>query len=261
MNNFAAKNFVGKNIWIIGASSGIGAALAIKLSKLGANLAISSRDAEKLNSVYAQLQKGKHAIYPLDVTDAHKLKITLEEVVKNFQKLDSIIFMAAAYKPHDGSIPSLENIKQIVDVNFTAALNVAYSALPIFYRQNYGQIVLCASVAGYRGLPNGQPYCATKAALINFAESLKVENEGKNIDVKVINPGFVKTPLTDKNNFDMPLIITADNAAEEIIKGLKSKAFEIHFPKLFTYAMKLIKILPNFLFFHLARAIKNKSNS
>ena len=127
---------------------------------------------------------------------------------------------------------------------------------PQFESQGHGQIVICASVAGYRGLPTGQPYCAAKAALLNLSESLKVELEPKNIDVKVICPGFVKTPLTDKNDFPMPMIIEAEDSAIAIKKGLCSRAFEIHFPKRFTYIMKLLHILPHWLYFVVARKMR-----
>lgn len=126
----------------------------------------------------------------------------------------------------------------------------------IFKQQGHGQIVLCASVAGYRGLPNAQPYCATKAALINYAESLKIELEPEHIDVKIICPGFVKTDLTDKNDFKMPMMISADEAASAISKGLTQKGFEIHFPKRFTLIMKTLRLIPNWLFFVFSRKMR-----
>jgi len=165
-------DYNGKNIWIVGASNGIGAELAKALAKQGARIALSARDNEKLIEVKASLKGLDNSVYSLDVTSAEKVKETAERIAKDFGRIDSVIFMAAAYKPHDGKEPDLATVKQIIDVNFTGALNVVYSALPILKSQGKGQIVLCASVAGFRGLPNGQPYCATKAALINFAESL-----------------------------------------------------------------------------------------
>lgn len=248
--------FKNKRIWIIGASTGIGAELAKALAKEGATIALSARDNEKLLEVKASLHGFYHGNYSLDVTDADKVKETAEKIATDLGKIDSVIFMAAAYKPHDGKEPNLTAVKQIIDVNFTGALNVFYSALPILKAQGGGQIALCASVAGFRGLPNGQPYCATKAALINFAESMYIENKDNNIDVRVINPGFVKTRLTDKNDFPMPFIISAERAANYIVKGLKGKNFEIHFPKRFTYIMKFIKILPNNVYFFIASKLR-----
>jgi short-subunit dehydrogenase len=127
------------------------------------------------------------------------------------------------------------------------AFNAVHAVLPILKSQAHGQFVLCGSVAGYCGLPNGQPYSATKAGVINLAESLRAE-EG-HLDIKVINPGFVRTPLTDKNNFKMPMMIEPEEAAKIIVKGLQSKKFEIHFPKRFTFLMKILSVLPDFLYF------------
>ena len=135
----------------------------------------------------------------------------------------------------------------MVDINFKGALNVVHAALPVLKKRVHGQLALCGSVAGYRGLPYSQPYGATKAALISLAESLKVENE--ELDIKVINPGFVRTPMTDKNDFKMPMIIEPEEAAKIIAKELQTSRFEIHFPKRFTFLVKLLALLPSFLYF------------
>ena len=236
--------FSNKKIWIIGASSGIGLALAEELEAEGANIVISARNADKL------AQTGFEYI-ALDVTNFESIKAPAEKI----GKLDSVIFMAGVYTPMKFSNMDINDANQIIDINFKGALNTVLAVLPILKAQKNGQIVICASVAGYRGLPNSQPYGATKAALINFTESLRLELADDNIDVRVINPGFVKTPLTDKNSFEMPAIITPEKAAKEIVKGLKSKAFEIHFPKRFTLSLKLLRILPNVLYFKLAKCL------
>ncbi len=246
-----------KKIWIIGASAGIGAALAKELSEQGAILALSARDEGNLNELKNSLSDSQHLIFPLDVTDSDKVLKTANAIAASFGEIDSVIFMAATYQPHSNAGYTDINIaKHIIDVNFNGAMNLVHAVLPILNKQKESQLVLCASVAGFRGLPSGQPYCASKAALINYAESLKLEQP--NIDVKLINPGFVKTRLTDKNDFKMPFIITPEKAAKEIAAGLKSRSFEIHFPKKFTYIMKLISILPNCLYFALARMVSPK---
>lgn len=252
------NNLKGKIVWIVGASSGIGAAVANKLAKEGAILAISARREEKLAEIKENLNGDKHKIYPLDVTDIEKVQKTTLKIQNNFGRIDSVIFMAAGYSPNNGYEPDIDLVKQIVDINLNGALNLAHSVLPILKSQEQGQLAICASVAGYRGLPGGQPYCATKAALINFTESLYIENSKYGIDVKVINPGFVRTPLTDKNKFKMPFIIEADDAANRIFKGLKSKAFEIHFPKRFTYLLKILQILPNWLYLKIMNKVADK---
>jgi len=123
---------------------------------------------------------------------------------------------------------------------------------PFFVSQGHGQVNLCGSVSGYFGLPNAQPYSSTKAAITNLAESLYVEYKPKNIDVKLISPGFVSTPMTSKNDFVMPMVIDAKTAAKSIIKGLTASAFEIHFPKRFTLLIKLLRLLPYWLAFKLS---------
>ena len=242
-----------KHIWIIGASSGIGESLARELSSQGANLILSARRKDKLEALNKELG-GEHQVLPADAGDATGLL----KAAKKIKKLDSVIFIAAIYTPHTKTPKDLEFVHNALTVNLGGAFNTVHAALPFFEKQGSGQIVLCGSVAGYRGLPYGQPYCATKAAIINYAESLKIELEDKNIDVKIISPGFVRTPLTDKNDFEMPMIIEPDEAAKALSKGLLSGSFEIHFPKKFTTIMKVIDILPRWLYFPLSRLMKRK---
>jgi short-subunit dehydrogenase len=173
-----------------------------------------------------------------------------------FPNLDSVILMAAAYTPMKLDGLELEKVQQMIDVNLVGAFNLVYSVLPVLTSQKNGQIVLCGSVSGYRGLPNGQPYSATKAAIINLAESLRAEKACEGIDVKVINPGFVRTSLTDKNDFTMPMIIEPETAARTIANQLQSKRFEIHFPKKFSWLMKVLRVLPDCVYFYLAQKIE-----
>lgn len=247
------SDFQGKTIWIIGASSGIGEALARELSGLGARLVLSARRKEKLDEINHAMG-GSHTVIPLDISDVQASKAAMGEIEKS-GTLDSVIFLAAIYAPHNGKPKDIDTIRKMLDVNIGGAFNTVDAVRDYFIKRGSGQIVLCGSVAGYRGLPTGQPYCATKAAIINLAESLYVDLGRKNIDVKVICPGFVKTPLTDKNDFKMPMMIEADEAARAIAKGLQGKTFEIHFPKKFTYIMKAVQILPYWLYFKLIKRI------
>lgn len=242
-------DFKGRHVWIIGASEGIGRALAVELAARGARLSLSARSTEKLETLNAQLGGG-HTVLPLDVTDTP----SVESAAGQLQQLDALIYMAGEYRP--GRIAHMEksDLDTTVAVNFTAPVAIVHAVLPKI-RASGGLIALCASVAGYRGLPNGQPYSACKAALINFAETLRTEESGNGIDVRLICPGFVRTRMTAKNSFHMPMMIEADEAARAIADGLQGSAFEIHFPKAFTYLMKLLRILPNALFFALARRI------
>lgn len=237
-----------KNIWIIGASSGIGKALAIELGKRGHSLALSARRADPLSDIVVTLPKANHLVIPLDVADQKTIEKGLEDIQSQWQKIDSVIFMAGLYTPMALAEIDIQKTQQIIDINLMGAYRVLNVILPILKKHGHGQIALCASVSGYRGLPNAQPYGSTKAAMINLAESLRAE-EGNMLDIKVINPGFVKTRLTDKNDFDMPMRITPEKAAIYIAKGLEKSGFDIHFPKRFTLIVKTLTFLPSWLYF------------
>lgn len=234
--------FQGEHIWIIGASSGIGAALASELSNQGATLILSARRQEELETLNADLG-GHHHVMPLDVANSNDIQEITKRIIDTIGRIDRVIFMAALYKPTSIDEMDIDFAKSLMDVNVVGAIATTYAVLPVFERQNSGQIVLCGSVAGYTGLPGGQPYSASKAAIINFAESLHAEVD-EYINVKVINPGFVRTRITDKNTFPMPMRIEPEDAAKAIAKGLNKRAFEIHFPRAFTLIVKLLGLLP-----------------
>jgi short-subunit dehydrogenase len=242
-----------KLIWIVGCSSGIGEALARELHNQGAFLILSARNTDKLNTLNNDLNN-KHKVLTVDAGDPNAMM----EAGKAIEKLDAVVFLAATYSPHSDTPKPIEFVHDMINVNLGGTFNTVYAVRDMFEKQGHGHIALCGSVAGYRGLPNGQPYCATKAAVINYAESLKIELEPKNIKVQVINPGFVKSPLTDKNEFDMPMIMETEDAAISLAKGLASNRFEINFPWGFTALMKIICALPTCLYFMLARQMRDK---
>lgn len=235
-------NFRDEIIWIIGASSGIGYALAVELAAQGATLALSARRKDELEKLKEHIGE-RHMIYPLDVADIDLTFRTAKAIHNVNGRLDRVIFMSAVYTPMRLEQLDMIITGHMVNVNIMGAFNVVHAVLPLLKEQKSGQIALCGSVAGYTGLSGGQPYSSTKAAVINLAESLYAESP-QNIDIKLINPGFVSTALTDKNNFSMPMIITPEAAAKAIMKGLFSKKFEIHFPKRFTLILKFLKLLP-----------------
>ncbi len=242
-------------IWLIGASSGIGFALARVLAERGAILALSSRSKEGLENLQASLGV-QHKVFAFDVTDAQTAVLTAQAILATFGRIDRIVFLAAAYVPMKIDALDLAVTRGIIDINLTGAFNIVHAALPILKAQkSRSQLALCGSVAGYFGLPGGQPYSATKAGIINLAETLHAECEDT-IDIKLISPGFVRTPLTNKNDFNMPLIIEPDQAAKEIADGLLSRRFEIHFPKKFTVFLKILRLLPYALSFRLSRKFK-----
>lgn len=242
------KDFKDKTVWIIGASSGIGKALAQNLNAKGANLILSARSEGDLKTLNTELEN-KHSILPVDVSN----HIALRDAVSKISKIDSVIHLAAIYDPTSMNDLKHDTMSKIVDVNLKGTFNIVEAILPLLKKQGYGQLALCGSVAGYRGLPNGQPYSATKAAVINLTESLRAEEQKNGLDIRLISPGFVETPMTAKNDFDMPMAIKPDQAAEAITKGLLSNSFEIHFPKKFTYLMKFLRVLPSWLYFKIAK--------
>lgn len=245
-----------KKIWIVGASSGIGEHLAIQLAQQGAKLILSARRKKELEAIASNLDGEGHHVLCCDVADYQSIKSASEKL----DTVDSVIFMSALYSTPDTEKTSIETIQNIIQVNVMGAYHLIDLVTPKFQQQGYGQIILCGSVAGYCGFPYGQPYSSTKSAIGNLAESLHTELKPKNIDVKLISPGFVRTALTDQNDFEMPMIINAKDAAEEIVKGITKPYFEIHFPKLFTVLMKILRHMPYWLFFRVSKRMLRKEH-
>jgi short-subunit dehydrogenase len=254
MSVWREKTHQDKVVWIIGASSGIGEALAKELASRGAILALSSRRTQALESVKRILPGNRHEIFTLDVSDQEAVMAVTKEIHAHFGRIDSVMILSAAYKPMKMDGLDLVDVRQIIEINLLSAFYIVHAVLPLLKQQPYGQIALCGSVAGYIGLPAGQPYSATKAGIINLAETLRGELP-ETIDVKLINPGFVKTALTDKNTFDMPMMIEPDEAAKSIADGLLKKGFEIHCPKKFTFFVKLMRLLPYALSMNITRKL------
>lgn len=243
-------------IWITGASQGIGKALALAWARQGHTVVISARDAERLEQVCEQAQTFSGRIYPLacDITDRESVGQSLSHLLESEGLPDRVVLNAGTHKPFPAAEFSADTLKQLLEVNVLGAGYILEKLLPLYLQKDAvckGQIALVASVAGYRGLPTASAYGATKAAMINMAESLHAELYGSGVDIRLINPGFVRTPLTDKNDFPMPFLIEAEDAAQRIIKGLNGRSFEIVFPRRMALAMSLLKWLPDRFFFPL----------
>jgi short-subunit dehydrogenase len=245
-----------KVIWITGASSGIGKALAIKFAENNWIVAASARR-EKLLIELKHINDNIHS-FPLDVTEIDKCKIVAKNIINQFGDINICVFGTGMHDPKSEKTFNLDKIRKIMEVNYFGTMNSINSIYEFFSEKKNGQISIVSSVAGYRGLPAAGAYCASKAALTSFAESLNFDMQNKNVRVSLISPGFIKTPMTDQNDFPMPMIKSPEFAANEIFKGLtKSKGFEIHFPKAFTYFLKFLQILPSSLYFKLvARGMK-----
>jgi NADP-dependent 3-hydroxy acid dehydrogenase YdfG len=238
------RDWKDRRCWIVGASTGIGAALADRLAATGARVAVSSRRADALEEWVARCPKGRGLAVPLDITDAPAFEKAVARVVKHWQGIDLVVFMAGEYRPMRAWELTVPAARAMVEVNVMGCFNGLAAVIPQFLEQGAGTIALVSSVAGYRGLPRSLVYGPTKAAVINLAEALYLDLRPKGIGVCVVNPGFVKTPMTARNDFRMPALIGAPEAAGEIVKGLEAGEFEIHFPKRFTRFLKLLRMLP-----------------
>jgi len=196
--------------------------------------------------------------FPLDVTNTEQCKAVFNDIVKKFENIDICVFSTGTHDPKSEKRFNLDKIREIMEVNYFGTMNSINSVYDYFSEKKEGHISIMSSVAGYRGLPAAGAYCASKSALTSFAESLYFEMKRVNVRVSLISPGFIKTPLTDQNDFPMPMIKTPEFAADEIYKGLViKKGFEIHFPKAFTYFLKFLQMLPSSLYFKLvARGMK-----
>ena len=241
-----------KVIWITGGSSGIGKALAYKFANEGWQVALSARREELLNEI-SKSNNNIHS-FPLDVLDVEKCKEVFNKILSKFENIDIAVFSTGIHDPKSEKKLDIENIRKIMETNFFGTINSINSVYNYFKERKSGHISIVSSVAGYRGLPIAGAYCASKSALISYAESLYFDMKRFNVRVTVVNPGFIKTPMTDQNPFPMPMIVSAEFAADEMFKGLtKSNSFEIHFPKKFTFIMKVLKIMPNWLYLKLIK--------
>ena len=239
-----------KTIWITGGSTGIGKALAIKFANKGWNVAISARRENLLQEI-SNSHENIHG-FPVDVTDKIKCKQTFEKIRNKFENIDICFFSTGTWDPKKEKEIDVEQIENVFKVNFFGTLNSIKAVEEYFKNRKMGTITIVSSIAGYRGLPNSTGYGPSKSALNNLAESLYFDLKRSNVRVCLVSPGFIKTPMTDKNDFKMPFLKTTDYAAEKIYDGLVNKnIFEIHFPKSLTLILKILSFLPSSIYFSL----------
>jgi NAD(P)-dependent dehydrogenase (short-subunit alcohol dehydrogenase family) len=261
--NPALRDWQGKAVWLVGASSGIGRATAGLLHARGATVVVSARNALALHE-WAGQHPGTDAqgrtravVMPLDVTDASAVRSAARSI-ETLQPIDLVLYCAGHYRELRAQDFSLEEMLKHQQINYIGALHVLDAVLPAMQARATlgaagGHISLVSSVAGFRGLPKSLAYGPSKAALINLAETLYLDLRPQGIGVSIINPGFVETPLTAQNDFAMPALITPEQAAQAILRGWAQGEFEIHFPKRFTRWMKFLRLLPYRWYFPLVR--------
>tara|TARA_B100001175_G_scaffold38344_1_gene27790 strand:- start:752 stop:1504 length:753 start_codon:yes stop_codon:yes gene_type:complete len=243
-----------KSIWITGASSGIGKALALKFASEGWQVAASARSEDLLNKI-SESNKNISS-FPLDVTNGEKCKEIFEQIINQYQNLDICFFSTGTWDPKKEKEIDVDQISKVMNVNFFGTLNCIKAVEKYFREKKSGHISIVSSIAGYRGLPNSTGYGASKAALNNLTESLYFDFGRYNVRVSLVSPGFIKTPMTDKNEFNMPFLKTAEYAADKIYKGLlDGSSFEIDFPKELTLILKFLKMLPDRLYFKIIKKL------
>ena len=239
-----------KVIWITGASSGIGKALSIKFANEGWNVAISARRENLLREISNNHENINS--FPLDVTNKDKCKEVFNNIKNQFENIDISFFSTGTWNPKKEKDIDVEQIEDVFKVNFFGTLNSIKSVEKYFKEKKSGTITIVSSIAGYRGLPNSTGYGPSKSALNNLAESLYFDFKRSNVRICLVSPGFIKTPMTDKNDFKMPFLKTTEYAAEKIYDGLiNKKVFEIHFPKSLTLILKILSFLPSKIYFGL----------
>ena len=239
-----------KKVWITGASSGIGKALAIKFANEGWQVAASARRENLLKDLNNQ-NPNIHPFH-LDVKNEEETKNVFQNVIQKFKTVDISVFCTGMHDPDAEKKLSSEKIREIMETNFFGTLNCIMAVNTFFREKKSGHISIVSSVAGYRGLPAASGYCASKSALTSLAESLYFDFKRHNVRVSLVSPGFIKTPMTDKNKFPMPMIKSPEFAAEKMFIGLtKTQSFEIHFPKALTIILKFLRILPYKIYLYL----------
>jgi short-subunit dehydrogenase len=240
-------SFAGKTYWIVGASEGLGRALAQSLDKDGARLVLSARGGDRLIALARTLRNA--TVLEMDVTDPAAVATAVEMA----GTVDGVIYCAGQYTPLKAQDWDAAKVEAMCEVNFLGALRVLGHLVPKFVLNNHGHIVLIGSLAGFRGLPGAIGYGASKAALMHLGENLYADLRGTDVQVQVVNPGFIKTRLTDKNDFAMPFIQTPEKAAEHVLSAMRARRFSTSFPAPFSWLFRVGRFLPRNIFYRIFR--------
>ncbi|HMB12664.1 MAG TPA: SDR family NAD(P)-dependent oxidoreductase [Roseovarius sp.] len=237
----------GKRYWLVGASEGLGAALAHKINAAGAEVIVSARSAERLEDLVQSLP-GRARAVAMDVRD----DASVTEAAAEVGEVDGLVYLAGVYWPMPSTEWQAEEVTAMADVNFTGAVRVLGAVIPGMVARDAGHVVLTGSLSGFRGLPGAIGYTASKAGVMNLAESMRADLWRTGVRVQLANPGFIKTRLTDKNNFKMPFIMSPEQAAQEMFELMcDDSAFQRHFPRLFSYLFRLSRFLPDWAYYRL----------
>ncbi len=240
------RKLSGKTYWLVGASEGLGRALAEKLSKAGCTLVLSARGTDSLQALAAELP-GAATVVPCDVSDRESVLKAAEAA----GEIDGMVFLAGLYWPFPATEWDADQTEAMFDVNLTGAARVLGQVVPRMVARKAGHIVLTGSLSGYRGLPGSIGYSSSKAGLMHLAESMHCDLRGSGVDVQLANPGFIRTRLTDKNDFTMPFLMEPAQAADEIMNLMRSSRFQRAFPRLFSLVFRGANLLPDWAYYRI----------
>ena len=240
------RDWAGKRYWLVGASEGLGAALAHQLARAGVEVIVSARSQDKLDALVAELL-GNASSQLVDVSDS----ASVASAAKAVGDVDGVVFLAGVYWPMKSQEWDAEKAEAMVDINFTGAVRVMGAVMPMMQERGTGHLVITGSLSGFRGLPGAIGYAASKAGTMALAESMYADLRAKDIDVQLANPGFIKTRLTEKNDFKMPFIMEPDDAAREMFELMNSDRFKKSFPRVFSWVFRLSQFMPDWMYYRL----------
>jgi NADP-dependent 3-hydroxy acid dehydrogenase YdfG len=253
MKQIGMQGFAGKRVWVIGATSGIGEACAIALLVAGASVALSGRRLENLHAVAQHAEPKQSMVLPLDVMEPNAIQEAYQSLVQEWGQLDLLLFVSGIYIPLRADNFEMVSAEKTINANVLGPMRAVAAVLPNMLAQHSGHIAIVGSVAGYSGLPKALAYGPSKAAMINFCETLFYDLQPQGIGVHMISPGFVKTEATAQNDFEMPALISSEEAAKHILDGIRDGEFDIHFPKRFSGFLKFLRLLPYPIYFWILR--------
>ncbi|MEM9637206.1 MAG: SDR family NAD(P)-dependent oxidoreductase [Pseudomonadota bacterium] len=240
------KQWQGKRYWLVGAGDGLGAALARRLSEAGAHVIVSARSEDKLKALVDDLPRDG-SYQTVDVADDQSVAQAAEAV----GLVDGVVFLAGVYWPFGAQEWHAEQATAMADINFTGLMRVMGAVVPEMVRRDAGHIVITGSLSGFRGLPGSIGYTASKAGTMSLAECMYADLRQTGVQVQVANPGFIKTQLTDKNDFKMPFLMTPEEAAEHMFQHMNGNSFKVSFPRLFSLVFRGSQLLPDWLYFRI----------
>jgi len=249
----------GKRYWLVGASEGLGLALAQVMARAGADLVLSARSADRLAAAVATLARPARGIV-CDVADVASVTAAAAEVEAEIGPLDGVVFLAGVYTPMAAQDWDADAVVAMCDVNFTGAARVLGAVVPGMVARGAGHVVITGSLSGFRGLPGAIGYAASKAGVMALAESMYCDLRGSGVRVQLANPGFIRTRLTDKNDFAMPMLMEPEQAAAAMFALMQTQAFKANFPRSFSWLFRGANFLPDWAYYRTLGASRARKN-